>query len=150
MGWYNAVFGSWMNRLLRLIARLHDIPEEWGTAVNVQAMVFGNMGSDCATGVAFTRDPNSGDNEYYGEYLINAQGEDVVAGIRTPQPLTISGKHDNLTDLMSMEEFMPDVYKKLLDVRVVLSVITKTCRILSSLSKRAASGCFKPQRHTNY
>ena len=68
--------------------RLHDIPAEWGTAVNVQAMVFGNMGEDCATGVCFTRDPSTGENAFYGEYLVNAQGEDVVAGIRTPQPLS--------------------------------------------------------------
>jgi len=116
-GAIDAVFGSWMNRRAKTYRMLHDIPEEWGTAVNVQAMVFGNMGDDCATGVAFTRDPANGDNEYYGEYLINAQGEDVVAGIRTPQPLTISGKHDNLPDLLSMEEVMPDVYAELVDVR---------------------------------
>ena len=116
-GAIDAVFGSWMNHRAKTYRMLHDIPEEWGTAVNVQAMVFGNMGNDCATGVAFTRDPANGENEYYGEYLINAQGEDVVAGIRTPQPLTISGKQEYLPDLLSMEELMPDIYAELLDVR---------------------------------
>jgi pyruvate, orthophosphate dikinase len=116
-GAIDAVFGSWMNRRAKTYRLLHDIPEQWGTAVNVQAMVFGNMGDDCATGVAFTRDPANGDNAYYGEYLINAQGEDVVAGIRTPQPLSISGKHDNSPDQKSMEEVMPETYGELLDVR---------------------------------
>ena len=116
-GAIDAVFGSWMNRRAKTYRQLHDIPEEWGTAVNVQAMVFGNMGEDCATGVAFTRDPANGDNAYYGEYLINAQGEDVVAGIRTPQPLSIAGKHDNSPDDLSMEEVMPETYAELLAVR---------------------------------
>ena len=83
-----AVFGSWMNPRAITYRRLHDIPAAWGTAVNVQAMVFGNMGADCATGVCFTRDPSTGENVFYGEYLVNAQGEDVVAGIRTPQPMS--------------------------------------------------------------
>ncbi len=113
-GAIDAVFGSWMNRRAKTYRMLHDIPEEWGTAVNVQAMVFGNMGEDCATGVAFTRDPANGENTYYGEYLINAQGEDVVAGIRTPQPLTIAGKHG---EQLSMEEAMPETYGELLGVR---------------------------------
>ena len=91
-GAIGAVFGSWMNQRAITYRRLHDIPADWGTAVNVQAMVFGNMGDDCATGVAFTRNPSTGENEFYGEYLVNAQGEDVVAGIRTPQHLTIAGK----------------------------------------------------------
>ena len=91
-GAIGAVFGSWMNQRAITYRRLHDIPESWGTAVNVQAMVFGNMGEDCATGVAFTRDPSTGENKFYGEYLVNAQGEDVVAGIRTPQPLTVAGQ----------------------------------------------------------
>src|SRR5271169_5423419 len=86
-GAISAVFGSWMNPRANVYRRLHDIPANWGTAVNVQAMVFGNMGDDCATGVCFTRDPSTGLNEFYGEYLVNAQGEDVVAGIRTPQPM---------------------------------------------------------------
>ncbi len=87
-GAIGAVFGSWMNHRAITYRRLHDIPAEWGTAVNVQAMVFGNMGNDCATGVCFTRDPSTGENVFYGEYLVNAQGEDVVAGIRTPQPVS--------------------------------------------------------------
>ena len=87
-GAIGAVFGSWMNPRAITYRRLHDIPADWGTAVNVQAMVFGNMGDDCATGVCFTRDPSTGENMFYGEYLVNAQGEDVVAGIRTPQPLS--------------------------------------------------------------
>ena len=86
-GAIGAVFGSWMNPRAITYRRLHDIPGDWGTAVNVQAMVFGNMGEDCATGVCFTRDPSTGENVFYGEFLVNAQGEDVVAGIRTPQPL---------------------------------------------------------------
>jgi pyruvate,orthophosphate dikinase len=115
-----AVFGSWTNQRAKTYRRLHNIPESWGTAVNVQAMVFGNMGDDCATGVAFTRDPSTGDNDFYGEYLINAQGEDVVAGIRTPQPLTVHSRHKNETDLPSMEETMPDVYRQLCEVRAKL------------------------------
>src|SRR5205807_815500 len=100
--------------------RLHDIPADWGTAVNVQAMVFGNMGPDCATGVAFTRDPSTGVNAFYGEYLVNAQGEDVVAGIRTPQHLTISGKEANKSPLPAMEEVMPKVFGELCKVRLKL------------------------------
>ncbi len=112
-----AVFGSWMNQRANTYRRLHSIPEDWGTAVNVQAMVFGNMGQDCATGVAFTRNPSTGANEFYGEYLINAQGEDVVAGIRTPQQITVAGKNANNSDLPAMEEAMPQVFKQLLAVR---------------------------------
>jgi pyruvate,orthophosphate dikinase len=89
-----AVFGSWQTQRAITYRRLHSIPENWGTAVNVQAMVFGNMGNDCATGVAFTRNPSNGENAFYGEYLVNAQGEDVVAGIRTPQHLTVAGRGD--------------------------------------------------------
>ena len=87
-----AVFKSWTNKRAKTYRRLHGISEDWGTAVNVQAMVFGNMGDDSATGVCFTRNPSTGENHFYGEYLINAQGEDVVAGIRTPQPLTLAEK----------------------------------------------------------
>jgi pyruvate, orthophosphate dikinase len=112
-----AVFGSWMNRRAITYRRLHDIPADWGTAVNVQAMVFGNMGDDCATGVAFTRDPATGENDFYGEYLVNAQGEDVVAGIRTPQHITQAAREANGSDLPSMEEIMPEVFRELLDVR---------------------------------
>lgn len=114
-GAIGAVFASWMNPRACTYRNLHDIPASWGTAVNVQSMVFGNMGDDCATGVAFTRNPSTGQRAYYGEYLVNAQGEDVVAGIRTPQPLTIAGKEEG-GDLPSMEEVMPDVYGQLIKV----------------------------------
>jgi pyruvate,orthophosphate dikinase len=116
-GAISAVFGSWMNRRAITYRRLHDIPKDWGTAVNVQAMVFGNMGDDCATGVCFTRNPSTGENAYYGEFLVNAQGEDVVAGIRTPQPLTVAEKEDTKSQLPSMEETMPKTYAELVDVR---------------------------------
>ncbi|MCH2038504.1 MAG: pyruvate, phosphate dikinase, partial [Rickettsiales bacterium] len=115
-GAIGAVFNSWMNQRAITYRRLHDIPASWGTAVNIQSMVFGNMGDDCATGVAFTRDPSTGSNEFYGEYLINAQGEDVVAGIRTPQAITIEGKQKNGSDLPAMEETMPVVYKELVEI----------------------------------
>jgi len=116
-GAIDAVFGSWMNQRASTYRNLHDISHDWGTAVNIQAMVFGNMGDDCATGVAFTRDPSTGENAFYGEYLVNAQGEDVVAGIRTPQALTIAGKGSNGSDMPSMEEIMPEVFGQLMEVR---------------------------------
>jgi pyruvate,orthophosphate dikinase len=116
-GAVGAVFGSWMNPRAITYRRLHNIPEAWGTAVTVQGMVFGNMGEDCATGVAFTRNPSNGENAFYGEYLINAQGEDVVAGIRTPQHLTIAGKLANQSSLPAMEETMPEVFGQLNAVR---------------------------------
>jgi pyruvate, orthophosphate dikinase len=116
-GAIGAVFGSWMNQRAITYRRLHGIPADWGTAVNVQAMVFGNMGEDCATGVAFTRNPSTGANEFYGEYLVNAQGEDVVAGIRTPQHLTLAGKAANNSTLPAMEEVMPGVFADLCKVR---------------------------------
>src|SRR3954454_7582854 len=119
-GAIGGVFGSWMNTRAMTYRRLHNISADWGTAVNVQAMVFGNMGDDCATGVAFTRNPSTGANEFYGEYLVNAQGEDVVAGIRTPQHLTIAGKQASGSDLPAMEEVMPEVFAELLTVRQVL------------------------------
>ena len=97
--------------------KINEIPGNWGTAVNVQSMVFGNMGDDCSTGVAFTRDPSTGENYFYGEYLVNAQGEDVVAGIRTPQSLTIKGREKEGGALPSMEENMPVVFKELDDLR---------------------------------
>ena len=115
-----AVFGSWMNQRAITYRRLNGIPAEWGTAVNLQAMVFGNMGDDCATGVAFTRDPSTGDNAFYGEFLVNAQGEDVVAGIRTPQNLTLRGKEMNHSKLPAMEEVMPEVFAQLDEVRHTL------------------------------
>jgi len=116
-GAIGAVFGSWMNQRAVTYRRLHDIPAEWGTAVNVQAMVFGNMGEDCATGVCFTRDPSTGENIFYGEYLINAQGEDVVAGIRTPQPMA---KERSKPTERSMEDAMPAAYAELVQVRATL------------------------------
>jgi pyruvate,orthophosphate dikinase len=116
-GAIGAVFGSWMNQRAVTYRRLNNIPENWGTAVSVQAMVFGNRGDDCATGVAFTRNPSTGANEFYGEFLVNAQGEDVVAGIRTPQSLTIAGRTANSSKLPAMEEAMPAVFGELLDVR---------------------------------
>jgi len=119
-GAIGAVFGSWMNARARTYRRLHGIPAEWGTAVNVQAMVFGNMGNDCATGVCFTRNPSTGVNAFYGEYLVNAQGEDVVAGIRTPQPLTEAEKAETGLNLPSMEEVMPELFKELDGVRLKL------------------------------
>ena len=119
-GAIGAVFGSWMNPRAVTYRRLHDIPADWGTAVNVQAMVFGNMGPDCATGVAFTRDPSTGADAFYGEFLANAQGEDVVAGIRTPQHLTIAGKEANNSALPAMEEVMPEVLTELHKVRRTL------------------------------
>ncbi len=112
-----AVFGSWMNARANTYRRLHDIPANWGTAVNVQAMVFGNMGEDCATGVCFTRDPSTGEDVFYGEYLINAQGEDVVAGIRTPQPMAEARAKPGEN---SMEKTMPAAYQELVRVRATL------------------------------
>jgi pyruvate, orthophosphate dikinase len=116
-GAIGAVFGSWMNPRAITYRKLHDIPAEWGTAVNVQAMVFGNMGNDCATGVCFTRDPSTGENAFYGEYLVNAQGEDVVAGIRTPQPVS---KQRAKPDETPLEVSMPAPYAELLKVRETL------------------------------
>ncbi len=115
-GAVGAVFGSWQSERAKVYRRLNDIPGGWGTAVNIQAMVFGNMGDTSATGVAFTRDPSKGDRAYYGEFLINAQGEDVVAGIRTPQYLTKTAREDAGAKPASMEEAMPEVYHQLADV----------------------------------
>ena len=113
-GAIGAVFGSWMNPRANTYRHLHDIPASWGTAVNVQAMVFGNMGEDCATGVCFTRDPATGENTFYGEYLVNAQGEDVVAGIRTPQPMSnATAKPGEI----AMETAMPAAYAELMQTR---------------------------------
>jgi pyruvate,orthophosphate dikinase len=116
-GAIGAVFNSWMNQRAITYRRLHEIPGDWGTAVNVQAMVFGNMGDDCATGVCFTRDPSTGENAFYGEYLVNAQGEDVVAGIRTPRPLSRAAAKPGE---ISMEEALPEVYAELMAVRETL------------------------------
>ncbi len=115
-GAIKAVFSSWMNDRAITYRTLNNIPESWGTAVNVQSMVFGNMGDDCATGVAFTRNPSTGDKNFYGEYLINAQGEDVVAGIRTPQNITKKDRVESDSTLPSMEEAMPAVYNQLVEI----------------------------------
>ena len=113
IGAISAVFLSWQSNRAKVYRKLNQIPSDWGTAVNVQSMVFGNMGQDCATGVVFTRNPSSGKNEIYGEYLINAQGEDVVAGTRTPQYITKKARIEAKVKDMSMEESMPNVFKKL-------------------------------------
>lgn len=119
-GAVEAVFASWMNDRAITYRQLNKIPQEWGTAVNVQAMVFGNLGQTSATGVAFTRNPSTGENALYGEYLINAQGEDVVAGIRTPQSITIKGKEGLDSQLPAMEEVMPDVFAQLVKIYNIL------------------------------
>src|SRR5579883_1549147 len=111
-GAIGAVFSSWMNQRAITYRRLHAIPESWGTAVNVQAMVFGNMGETSATGVAFTRNPSTGAKELYGEFLVNAQGEDVVAGIRTPQNITEAARRAAGSDAPSLETLMPDVFRQ--------------------------------------
>ena len=112
-----AVFSSWNGRRAVSYRRIENIPESWGTAVTVQSMVFGNMGQDCATGVGFTRNPGNGDNHFYGEYLTNAQGEDVVAGIRTPSPVNEWSKNKHNGDLISMEKGMPALYKELFEIQ---------------------------------
>ncbi|MEX4007357.1 pyruvate, phosphate dikinase [Neoaquamicrobium sediminum] len=115
-GAIGAVFSSWMNHRAITYRRLHDIPESWGTAVNVQAMVFGNMGDTSATGVAFTRNPSTGEARLYGEFLVNAQGEDVVAGIRTPQNLTEEARIEAGADKPSMEKVMPEAFAAFVDI----------------------------------
>ncbi len=117
MGSIGAVFKSWNGKRAVSYRRIEHIPDNWGTAVNVQTMVFGNMGNTSATGVAFSRDPATGDNKFYGEWLVNAQGEDVVAGIRTPNPLNNDTKNNQNGHLSSLEEAMPELYAQLLDIR---------------------------------
>jgi pyruvate,orthophosphate dikinase len=119
-GAIGAVFSSWMNARAVTYRRLHDIPESWGTAVNVQAMVFGNMGDTSATGVAFTRNPSTGESKLYGEFLINAQGEDVVAGIRTPQDITDDARAESGSDKPSMETAMPEAFNELTRIYTLL------------------------------
>ncbi|WP_024508232.1 pyruvate, phosphate dikinase [Bradyrhizobium sp. ARR65] len=119
-GAIGAVFSSWMNARAVTYRKLHNIPESWGTAVNVQAMVFGNMGETSATGVAFTRNPSTGESKLYGEFLINAQGEDVVAGIRTPQEITEDARKESGSDKPSMEVAMPDAFKELTRIYMLL------------------------------
>ncbi len=113
IGAISAVFLSWESNRAKIYRKLNQIPSEWGTAVNIQSMVFGNMGDDCATGVVFTRNPSNGEKDIYGEYLINAQGEDVVAGTRTPQNITKKARINSKQKQLSMEEAMPLVFKKL-------------------------------------
>jgi pyruvate,orthophosphate dikinase len=115
-GAIKAVFLSWESKRAKTYRKFNQIPNDWGTAVNVQSMVFGNMGNDCATGVAFTRDPSTGENKFFGEYLINAQGEDVVAGGRTPRYITKKAKEDAGAKEDSMEEIMPKVFKELKNI----------------------------------
>ncbi|MER9401363.1 pyruvate, phosphate dikinase [Mesorhizobium sp. M0615] len=115
-GAIGAVFSSWMNNRAITYRRLHDIPESWGTAVNVQAMVFGNMGETSATGVAFTRNPSTGEKMLYGEFLVNAQGEDVVAGIRTPQNITEAARIAAGSDKPSLQKLMPDAFRSFVDI----------------------------------
>ncbi|MET3793125.1 pyruvate, phosphate dikinase [Aquamicrobium terrae] len=115
-GAIGAVFSSWMNQRAITYRRLHDIPESWGTAVNVQAMVFGNMGDTSATGVAFTRNPSTGENSLYGEFLVNAQGEDVVAGIRTPQNITEAARIAAGSDRPSLEKLMPEAFRSFVEI----------------------------------
>src|SRR5581483_4947 len=119
-GAIGAVFGSWMNARANTYRRLHNIPESWGTAVNVQAMVFGNMGDNSATGVAFTRNPSTGEKKLYGEFLINAQGEDVVAGIRTPQEITEAARKEAGSNNPSLERLLPDAFAELERISDVL------------------------------
>jgi pyruvate,orthophosphate dikinase len=119
-GSIKAVFKSWNGKKAISYRRIEGIPDNWGTAVNVQAMVFGNMGESSATGVAFTRNPATGENQFYGEWLVNAQGEDVVAGIRTPSPLNNETKNEQNKHLKSMQEAMPKTYKELVEIRLIL------------------------------
>ena len=138
-GAIGAVFGSWMNQRAITYRRLHDIPASWGTAVNVQAMVFGNMGDTSATGVAFTRNPSTGEHELYGEFLVNAQGEDVVAGIRTPQNITEAARIAAKSDKPSMETVMPEVFAE-------FRRTTRTAR--KTLSRHAGHGVHRRARQT--
>ena len=119
-GGIKAVFKSWNGKKAISYRRIEGIPDDWGTAVNVQTMVFGNMGDNSATGVAFTRNPATGDNQFYGEWLVNAQGEDVVAGIRTPNPLNDDTKNEQNKHMHSLQELMPETYKELCNVRAIL------------------------------
>ena len=119
-GAIKAVFLSWESKRAKTYRKFNQIPDDWGTAVNVQSMVFGNMGNDCATGVAFTRDPSTGENKFFGEYLINAQGEDVVAGSRTPRYITKKAKEDAGAKEDSMEEIMPKIFKELKNIFIKL------------------------------
>jgi pyruvate,orthophosphate dikinase len=116
-GGIGAVFASWNGKRAISYRKIENIPDEWGTAINVQSMVFGNMGNDSATGVAFTRNPGNGENYFYGEYLLNAQGEDVVAGIRTPAPINEYSKSSHNKEMLALDKAMPKIYKELFDIQ---------------------------------
>ena len=137
-GAIGAVFRSWENDRAHTYRRIHGISEDWGTAVNVQAMVFGNMGDDCATGVAFTRNPSTGERMFYGEYLVNAQGEDVVAGVRTPQPINEKNRSRDTEHLPTLEQEMPKAYRELVG-------IYKKAR--EALSGHAGHRIYDPERN---
>ena len=140
-----AVFGSWESDRAKVYRRLNDIPGDWGTAVNVQAMVFGNMGETSATGVAFTRDPSTGEQAYYGEWLVNAQGEDVVAGIRTPQYLTQAAREAAGAKPLSMEEAMPEAYAELARVFDLLETpLPRHAGHRVHRASAASCGCCRP------
>ena len=144
-GAIGAVFTSWNGARAITYRKLNNIPEDWGTAVNVQAMVFGNMGDTSATGVAFTRNPSTGAKELYGEFLVNAQGEDVVAGIRTPQNITEQARIEAGSEAPSLEALMPETFAELqASTSTGWSAITATCRTWSSPSRTASSGCCRP------
>ncbi len=136
-GAISAVFGSWLNARAITYRRLHAIPDNWGTAVNVQAMVFGNMGNTSATGVAFTRNPSTGGNEFYGEFLLNAQGEDVVAGIRTPQALTETARIEAGDTYLSLEALMPDTFREL---RTIFSTLERRYRDMQDIEFTIENG----------
>ena len=140
-GAIEAVFGSWRNERANVYRRLHGIPESWGTAVNVQAMVFGNMGDTSATGVAFTRNPSTGENAYYGEFLINAQGEDVVAGIRTPQALTKRAREEMGESEPSWKRRCRNPMASWRRSSTSSKPIIATCRILSLQLSKTSCGC---------
>jgi pyruvate,orthophosphate dikinase len=143
-GAVGAVFSSWMSARAVTYRHLHNIPEGWGTAVNIQAMVFGNLGNSSATGVAFTRNPSTGEKSLYGEFLVNAQGEDVVAGIRTPQSITEEARIGSGSDRPSMEKLMPEAFKEFSPSATGSKRTIATCRISSSPSSAARSGCCRP------
>ena len=140
-GAVGAVFQSWQSARARTYRRLHNIPEAWGTAVSVQAMVFGNRGDTSATGVAFTRNPSTGTKELYGEFLLNAQGEDVVAGIRTPQSITEAARLASGAPTPSLETLLPEAFAQLTGCSPASSATLATCRTSNSPSRKENSGC---------
>ena len=147
-GSIKAVFKSWNGKKAVSYRRIEGIPDDWGTAVNVQAMVFGNMGDTSATGVAFTRNPATGENLFYGEWLVNAQGEDVVAGIRTPSPLNDDTKNEQNKHLHSMQEAMPGHIKNCVISAISLRNRSTICSILNSQFRKVFFTCFSavPER----